>query len=357
MTLLCNMNKKKNNVFCPSQYKDFLNKEDTCVGKKQKKKQKLKKNEFIVPVYKDYGKLLNYDYKVNQLKTICKSYKLKVSGNKEQLVERIYSYLYLSYFSSIIQSRWKGCLNRHLNKLRGPAFMNRSKCVNESDFFTLQQLIEVPYNQFFSYKNKENFIYGFDITSLYNLIIKSNSEIKNPYDRTSIDDNVVETFKKVIYYSKVLGIQVNVTIKPIKNELSSSQIFDIEIMELFQEIDNLGNYTDAEWFRTLNRVKLIQYIRELYDIWNYRAQLTQDAKRDICPPSGNPFFGLDIQKVNTFTYEKLKKTIFMIMKQIVYRGINNDSRTLGAYYILSALTLVSLEAAQSMPWLYQSVIH
>jgi len=36
-------------------------------------------------------------------------------------------------------------------------------------------------------------------------------------------------------------------------------------------------------------------------------------------------------------------------------GIDNDSKSLGAYYILGALTLVNTNAAISLPWLYQSV--
>lgn len=43
------------------------------------------------------------------------------------------------------------------------------------------------------------------------------------------------------------------------------------------------------------------------------------------------------------------------MDIMVNSGINNDSKSLGCYYILSALTLVNSDAAESMPWLYESV--
>ena len=42
---------------------------------------------------------------------------------------------------------------------------------------------------------------------------------------------------------------------------------------------------------------------------------------------------------------------------MLYSGIDNDSKVLGAYYILAALTLVSHDAATSMSWLYQSVYY
>ena len=43
------------------------------------------------------------------------------------------------------------------------------------------------------------------------------------------------------------------------------------------------------------------------------------------------------------------------MELMVNSGINNDCKLLGCYYILCALTLVNSEAAEAMPWLYESV--
>jgi hypothetical protein len=49
--------------------------------------------------------------------------------------------------------------------------------------------------------------------------------------------------------------------------------------------------------------------------------------------------------------------ILTMLEKMVNSGINTDSRTLGAYYVLSALTLVSEPAAQALPWLFHSVSH
>ena len=45
------------------------------------------------------------------------------------------------------------------------------------------------------------------------------------------------------------------------------------------------------------------------------------------------------------------------MEKFVNSGINNDSKSLWAYYVLGALTLVNTEAATSIPWLFQSFEH
>ena len=49
-------------------------------------------------------------------------------------------------------------------------------------------------------------------------------------------------------------------------------------------VDSLGNYSDVNWFLKLSKRQLIRYIRELHDIWNYRAQLTSEIKLKICFP-------------------------------------------------------------------------
>jgi hypothetical protein len=55
--------------------------------------------------------------------------------------------------------------------------------------------------------------------------------------------------------------------------------------------------------------------------------------------------------------ESVKKLAISIMEILVRKGINHDSQVLGANYVLCALTLVNLEAATALPWLYQSVAH
>jgi hypothetical protein len=51
----------------------------------------------------------------------------------------------------------------------------------------------------------------------------------------------------------------------------------------------------------------------------------------------------------------IKKTILGVLEKFVNTGVDRDSRTLGAYYVLGALTLVNDSAAASLPWLFQSV--
>ena len=53
----------------------------------------------------------------------------------------------------------------------------------------------------------------------------------------------------------------------------------------------------------------------------------------------------------------LKRNAVKVMDQLVNSGDTNDNRSLGAYYVLAALTLVSEDARIALPWLFQSVAH
>ena len=46
-----------------------------------------------------------------------------------------------------------------------------------------------------------------------------------------------------------------------------------------------------------------------------------------------------------------------ILKVGVLAPLSGEFKTLGAYYVLTALTIVSTNAAIALPWLYQSVIY
>ena len=53
---------------------------------------------------------------------------------------------------------------------------------------------------------------------------------------------------------------------------------------------------------------------------------------------------------------ELKDILNGVMEKLLYNAINEEFQKLGAIYILTALTIVSSDAAEAMPWYYLSVI-
>jgi hypothetical protein len=312
-----------------------------------------------IPDFNEYEVLLKYNYSIKQLKQIAKEHKLKITGNKQQLVSRIYSHLYLSHLVIRVQKLIRGCLQRKYNDIHGPAFKDRTLCTNNFDFLSMDELTNIPNEQFFSFKDDDGFIYGFDILSLYNLIYKCNGAVKNPFNQQPLTSKVIENFRSLLRVSRVLKINILTEISDVTKEVSDKKSVELRALTLFQNIDALGNYSNAQWFLTLNRNQLIKFVRELVDIWQYRANLTNEAKKTICHPSGNPFQRLPNYNIlqTLENLDEVRKIILEIMEKLVNTGIDKDNKCLGAYYVLGAITLVNNEAATSLPWLFEAAYH
>ena len=348
------MNKKiKNDTSSPILCfrKDFLE----PITRTTKKRERLSDDDFTIPEFQQYNHIITYNYNIKQLKMICHHYKEKKTGNKPQLINRLYSYLKASFYALRIQKVIRGYLQRKYNSYHGPAFMNRKLCVNETDFYTLDNMTEIPYNQFFSFKDNDGFIYGCDVISLHNLIKKEGRKAKNPFNRQQLPKSMIVCFKRLIEFSKILKIPITTKIQKDEEGITPKKRLEMRILTAFQFIDSLGNYTDIEWFNNLTINEHIKFVRELIDIWEYRAQLSSQVKREICPPVGNPFVTLNINSLSQLSIEDIKKTSIIVIEAFINKGINQDSQALGAYYVLAALTLVSDDARNALPWLYQSV--
>ena len=311
---------------------------------------------FEIPTYDNRDtSIYNKDVKLNSLKEIARHFHLKTSGRKRNLQERIYIYVTQTHFIVYIQKVFRGFIQRKVNKLKGPTLFKRSENVNACDFMTLEPLEEIPYTQYFSFTDNDGFTYGFDISSINHLFYNNVNNAKNPYNRNILDVTIYKTIQDIIRLSK-LNKDSHTTVEIESIQLTNEKKIQMRIINLFQSINETGNYSEFKWFEQLNRPKLFIFIYEIMDIWNYRAQIISEIKRNICPPYGNPFMNASINQIQyNQNVEEIRKIILPILEKLVNSGIDKDSKALGAYYVLGALTMVNENAANSLPWLFQSV--
>ena len=334
---------------------------------------KIVAEDFSMPTYKDYNHILTINYNVSQLKLVAKYHKLKTTGNKEYLKKRLHNYLYFSCIVINIQKNVRSYLIKKYIKLHGPGFHNKTLCSNDVDFCTLDTLNNIPYNQFISFKDDNSHIYGFDVLSLYNLFVKvtknnktrisnelnnNNSilNVQNPFTNIFFSYNVLKQLLEYIRLSNLLKIHIDLNYNDLAN-LSINKQTEMKILTLFQRIDSLGNYTNIKWFLDLDKYGLVRFIRQLVDIWNYRANLSQEIRREIVPPTGDPFYDeiMNINNLSQYNFTQIRKYSIAIIDSMINKGINNNSCVLGSYYVLCALTMVSSDAANTLPWLYEAV--
>lgn len=309
-----------------------------------------------------YEQLKTEKYKMDELRKLCSQYKVSRAGNKEEIIKRLYDYCKNSIVPLKIQKVVRGFFHRKLIRLRGPAFKKRNICTNETDFFTMDEMHEIPYEQFYSYRDMDGFIYGFNILSLHNLIVKEGENTKNPYNRNSITNDIKQDIRRIVKLSALLKSPLDIVIK--HEIVDPRKRMEMKILDLFQIINSYGNYANSEWFTNLSRVEHIRFARELHDIWNYRAQLSNLKKYEICPPHGSPFLGTpyftnmasNVALVN-LEIDVLIRFNVQIIENLIKSAIDVDNKTLGSFYVLTALTLVSEPAREAMPWLYEAGVY
>jgi hypothetical protein len=233
--------------------------------------------------------------------------------------------------------------------------------------------------ELFTYRDTDNKIYGFHIASIFHLIITSYPTITNPYNRNVIPSGIIKNIYEKLIYGSLIGFRVSVKLDEDDNNsdkdeesangggatttttvLSREKQEELFIVDLFQHINTLGNYSDSEWFIALQREELIRFIRNLHDIWYYRANLSQEVKERISPPHGNPFVlhnsHVNLNILTLLTFAEVRTISVSVIERMTSRGVSREDQCLGAFYVLATLTIVNQDARNALPWLYEAVV-
>lgn len=326
----------------------------------------------------EHEKMKNTKYSLAELRSLCTHYGVKKSGTKPELTERIYVHLKHTYYIVRIQRKFRNFISSKYKTLGGPGYLDITKCVNDTDFYTFDKLSCIKPLELFTYRDNDDKVYGFHIASIFHLIISSYPNITNPYNRKLIPANIINNLYEKLIYGSLLGFRVSVKLDDNEeNELlpgitntldnnsgstglSREKQEELFIVDLFQHINTLGNYSDSEWFIVLQRDELIRFIRHIHDIWYYRANLTQEIKERISPPNGNPFVlhnaHVNLNVITLLTAAELRTICVSIIERMTRRGISREDQCLGAFYVLATLTIVNQDARNALPWLYEAVL-
>jgi hypothetical protein len=55
--------------------------------------------------------------------------------------------------------------------------------------------------------------------------------------------------------------------------------------------------------------------------------------------------------------EQMQEICLNVMEAMVHTGVDTEYRKIGTLHVLSVLTIVSMQARNSMTWLYDSLIY
>lgn len=286
-----------------------------------------------------------------------------------------------------IQRFVRRTMARYYVKLQGPALYNRGICVNDIDFYSLDPIIEIPENQFYSFRDGigiGSHIYGFHIDSIIQLIIKSDDnyaenikkiadgmcyqqfirtvinhynkiKITNPYTRTLLSGDVkhnVITLMALNIYKKNGKTNIN----PIENPSEGITIdYKTQIrnrcFSIFQKIDKHGYFTDIRWLMDERPLVIKEFYKKLALIWNFDFGLSETAKYKIAR-CGNELFR-HIGEIINFRgdkYHLIDKVLDVVNKLVDYGETESDKQS-GCIIVLYGLASINRDCIRVNPWL------
>jgi hypothetical protein len=263
------------------------------------------------------------------------------------------------------------------------------ECINETDFYTLEPLPNIPDNQFYSvYEN--GMWYGFNIFSLQTLI-ETRHRSTNPYTRKPFCDKTRrEISQMILYLSKLEPEIININsvaleIEPVSSTLQNSVALTTRFLgnniypsprseaqeemirmliqkrnrplmtridELFIEIDLLDNFTQSRWLKELPLSKCVRLFHIYQVFWEHQSHFSDSVKWQVCSLTGDPFYNIFISNFNALTGEQIMEALVLVMENMVYTGIDTDARKLGALQVIIHLTYVSNDAKNSLSWMF-----
>ena len=298
-------------------------------------------------------------YYVDDIKFTLKTLGLPYNGKKAELKDRLDTFYksmrkYTSNLNTIIklQRMFRNKVKSRYLEFKGPGFLDKSLCVNDEDFLTFEGKDEINQYYFFSFRDATGVVFFFDVRSILKLIeLKQN----NPYTTEPFPEYVKNNVAKLVAKLKSDGIFKEHE----ETELTEEQKYKARVIKLFQTIDELdivAGGSDPYWYFDLNFKRMKDFYRVLEDIWNYRAELTNQRKAELVPTrkifNVNPKYILGGSENNS-KFRVLIDFLLSEMEEMLTSSDNVENRKTCALFILTAFTEIHPRAAESMPWLVQ----
>lgn len=281
--------------------------------------------------------------KVNVLRNTMIKFKLPCNRKtkKKIMCERLLRFLTsISYIKQELPKVIK--IQRWYRSL---LFLKRVRCKNDDDFYSNQSKFEVHLPNIFIIKDISNNFYWFNVETFDILLSKSDSKVKNPYSSNEIDD---------FYITKFRNKYKNIDSPDLEEGMNDKQKFRNKMLMLFQKFNLLDNYADHKWFEELTIVQLQKLYIIAEDIWNYRAELSNEAKYKIVQ-NGQAFTIKPYVVKKSFNKRWIQDLLLTEFDRLCMEGKTNEDKKLGAMLALTALVEVSIPAANAMPQYIQSI--
>jgi hypothetical protein len=237
---------------------------------------------------------------------------------------------------------------------QGAGAFNRKPSCNETELYTLDPIAMIPDLYYISFVGPSRNLWSFDIRSLGQLLIRG--ELKqNPYTREPLGDSV---FKKICSRVTWLRERKYNILFPQGADLTPEQVWKQKVLDLFLRIESCGFHVSCEWFHAMTLQDHEKFYKVLYNLWNFHIGLTNVEREAIVPgyATSKPLFRYRPEQVNgRHNIGWWERCTIGLIEALLTRSPNVEQQRLGAMYCLMGFVCVSHDAAESFPWLVETM--
>ena len=264
------------------------------------------------------------------VKDLAKYYYLRINHTKQKFKKAQYFNEISQFINSLNlynESLYKiikiqSLIRRYLVNLK----IESKKCNNTEDFYSYDPIDQIDPFYFYSYTDNKRFRWGFDIRSLMKLI---DLGYPNPYTTEPISENIIQDIK-----NKVNLLKQDPKYEELEDiiERNRKEAIKQKVVDLFSDVELSGYSCQISWFFNLRGHKLKELYKQLEDMWNYRSQLSQERKNQICPPDGRIF---TTSVVEVFSYNCKEDLQELIVNDVTKfkNAISESDKKLGYMYL------------------------
>lgn len=245
-----------------------------------------------------------------------------------------------------LQKFWRSKYPLHRFIRQGPAVNDLTLVVNDTELYSLEPVDTIPKHYLVTFSDEAKSIWAFDIRTIVQTM-GNGFPSQNPYTRMEFTQRA-----KNIIHSRIAWLRARMypVIYINTDILTEEQCWNHRVLDVFIKIESLGYYASCDWYHKLNLYGHCSFYNNLFTLWEFRLGLTRAEKERIVPEYAILFkfhpSDLPIKSIHWW-----QKNTLSLIEAFVTRSSDKEQQKLGAMYALMALTRVSRQAAEALPWL------
>jgi len=255
-----------------------------------------------------------------------------------------------------IQLWWRRSLPSLLFKHQGPSINLYTLSQNTTEVYSMESIEKIPRLFFFSYADSQKTIWSFDIRSLSHILAEGKA-LENPYTREPFTQQTLQKVRERITYLRkrkypVLYLQ--------GDNLSQEQEWNQRVLDVFMKLEALGYSAACSWFHSLTIDHQKQFYKMMFELWNWRLDLSSAEKELIVPghmKSQTKLFRWQPEIVASKNHNLRwwQKHNLWLIQTFIEKSQDKGKNALGAVYIMMGTVHVSDDAAEAYPWIVDTM--